>query len=850
MSCLSAERPYALSLVALFVALSAASGCYDHHVCGEPESCDYDDNDCDRMIDEDFLDEDGIYFTPEHCGGCGVSCAAELPTALETTCTVRAGDAFCEIVSCPEGFHLADPTTCAPDVPALCLPCSEDPDLCALLDPETRCLELPSSPGDFRCLPRCGAGCPDGFECSVFEEDFDACVPMTGECGCTAETEGLTFGCIVRRDDDYACAGALLCTREGLSECEPALTESCNERDDDCDGGVDEDFRDEEGRYVARLHCGGCATPCVEPGPNMLATCAPAGARVRCDIECLEGFVDVDGIAANGCECERFDGIGPPPVAGGDTDCDGVPDEVDDFIYVTSAGNDRDPGTLSRPMRTPRAALARAQSERKDVLIARGIYTGFSVVGGVSLFGGYRPDFRDRDLTLYPVVFEEPDRPGEPVIRCDDVSTATRLEGFMVQGSDASGAGQGSTAAFLNGCTVAVVFSDVTVIAGRGANGLRGDSSSDNLSEIGLMSLTELDGSDGQNGQLAADVGLCTVVPAGARRPKMCPSGPVDGGAGGTGGCPDLGCMNGSACGNAGCTDFTSDGVCNLDAAVRIASPNGAAEPGRGPSAGAAGELTYNAPTNRDVCNFCDDNPTLPRNGQRGGDGANGSDGTAGSGCGIASRLSTDGRVAGGDGTAGTSGSDGSGGGGGTAGAGYAVIGGTMGTCDDRAGGSGGSGGSGGCGAPRAEGGTGGGSSIGIAMSLRSARGPLLENVRVVTASGGSGGDGGNGAAGGSPGTGGNGGRATFWCARTGGRGGDGGRGGAAGGGGGGCAGGAHAIYIESDSDATSYARELRELLELDETGVAGRGGRGGTSPVAPGGDGLDGSSDVVFLAP
>ena len=64
----------------------------------------------------------------------------------------------------------------------------------------------------------------------------------------------------------------------------------------------------------------------------MLAECLAAGEGVECRIECLEGFVDVDRIAASGCECERWTGMGPPPVVGGDADCDGAPDDTDDFV--------------------------------------------------------------------------------------------------------------------------------------------------------------------------------------------------------------------------------------------------------------------------------------------------------------------------------------------------------------------------------------------------------------------------------------------------------------------------------------------------------------------------------------
>ena len=269
-----------------------------------------------------------------------------------------------------------------------------------------------------------------------------------------------------------------------------------------------------------------------------------------------------------------------------------------------------------------------------------------------------------------------------------------------------------------------------------------------------------------------------------------------------------------------------------------------------------AGVLTYNAPTDRGVCNFCDDNPTLPRDSARGGDGSGGArryraasaattapvlDSTTGLDLGRrrapkARRARTARAVAAR-----------------SAGSGYAVIGGTTSGCTDRSGGSGGGGGSGGCGAPGASGGSGGGTSTGIVVRLPagSGSGPTFASTRVVTASGGRGGDGGVGADGGGGGVGGNGGVARFWCARTGGRGGDGGRGGAGGGGGGGCGGGSHAVYVVTGgADASAYGAALGMGLSIEETGVAGRGGSGGFSPGAPGTDGTDGAGDPIVQVP
>lgn len=756
----------------------------------------------------------------------------------------------CRIVRCAEGSHLAGDGACVPDTPVLCLPCETDDD-CAVREPGARC--LPTESGATRCGRACAlsaSDCPAGYTCTPSGRDAQ-CVPSTGLCGCTGAMDGVLLGCLVESPIGELCAGQQRCADGIAGECAPALEEVCNGRDENCDGSVDEDFRNERGLYVDRRHCGACGVPCSAPGPNMVATCLAEGDAVRCDVRCADGFVDVDRIAASGCECELAPVGGPPVRAGGDANCDGILDDITDFVFVTTAGNDADPGTLARPMRTIDAAIRRGRDERKSVLVARGVYDErVELVGGVGVFGGYAPDFSDRDLELYPTWIEHTSgAAGHPSLVCRGITEATRVDGFSVIGTDALEAGGASTTVLLDGCGAAVALTDIVVLAGRGVAGRDGRASSDALADRGLT-LEALDGTSGTAGGDGNGEGRACGATGGASGRHVCPSGTeVSGGAGGAAECAETRCNQEAPCANAGCEDFTVGGVCDFDAVLRLAIPNPTPGAGRGNVAGEPGIATYNSPTDRGVCNFCDDNATLPREGGNGGEGPRGDDGVGGRGCAAPPRFDAmTGLLGGGPGTDGSAGGDGSGGGGGSAGAGYDVIDGTLGGCTDQSGGGGGGGGAGGCGAPGATAGTGGGASVGIVVRVATgASGPTLTRVRIVTASGGGGGSGGIGAAGGTAGAGAAGGNGRHWCARGGGRGGDGGRGGAGGGGGGGCGAGSHGVVVLGRG-ADGYADSVRATTEIELAGVAGRGGPGGESPGERGTAGLDGSSDPVLV--
>jgi len=67
------------------------------------EVCDGLDNNCDGNIDEGFVDENGVYFTDEHCAQCNVNCLARWDAEIQHAiggCVEEDGELGCRIVAC------------------------------------------------------------------------------------------------------------------------------------------------------------------------------------------------------------------------------------------------------------------------------------------------------------------------------------------------------------------------------------------------------------------------------------------------------------------------------------------------------------------------------------------------------------------------------------------------------------------------------------------------------------------------------------------------------------------------------------------------------------------------------
>ncbi|MGF1466758.1 MAG: MopE-related protein [Sandaracinaceae bacterium] len=104
--------------------------------------------------------------------------------------------------------------------------------------------------------------------------------------------------------------------------CEPpGEVEVCDLRDNDCDGEVDEDFDLD----TDPSNCGACNEQCLLP--SAFAACEDGECVVD---ECAVGFIDLNGVAADGCEYE-CQPSGDEICDGRDNDCIGEVDETFDL---------------------------------------------------------------------------------------------------------------------------------------------------------------------------------------------------------------------------------------------------------------------------------------------------------------------------------------------------------------------------------------------------------------------------------------------------------------------------------------------------------------------------------------
>jgi hypothetical protein len=327
--------------------------------------CDLRDNDCDFSVDEDVaLDTD-----PTNCGRCGRTCRF---THASAGCAAGA----CRLEACEVDYHDVDGV---PDngCEYACTPAATATESCNGRDDDCDGRIDEGNPdGGGRCgidtgecafgTEVCVAGrltCTGGTSstaelCNGRDDDCDGVNdngnPEAGRvCGsgvgaCTTGVQSCRMGALVCEggtaprleacnglDDDCddatdegnpgggaicgidtgecafgttTCAGGTLACTGGTG---PTL-EICNGRDDNCDGADDETFS----LATDVNNCGLCGRTCSYA--NAYPVCAGGGCRLAA---CMPGFVDADGLTANGCEYACS-------IRGGEV-CNGFDDDCD-----------------------------------------------------------------------------------------------------------------------------------------------------------------------------------------------------------------------------------------------------------------------------------------------------------------------------------------------------------------------------------------------------------------------------------------------------------------------------------------------------------------------------------------
>ena len=215
------------------------------------------------------------------------------------------------IDECPDGWTCKGLTNTGGDLTYVCV--QHHPNLCRPCITDTDC-KASVVVGDDRCIPAgdvgsfCGGecsdqvGCPDGYSCKAdaVVDGPAQCVPeVSGACVCNDKfiAEAATTVCSVSNDFG-TCQAELACKPTGVGGCtaQTPSAETCNGKDDDCDGQTDEDIEPEpcEG---APGQCDGTAT-CV--GGVSVCTAAEKGGEIcdgldnDCDDQVDEGLLDSD----------------------------------------------------------------------------------------------------------------------------------------------------------------------------------------------------------------------------------------------------------------------------------------------------------------------------------------------------------------------------------------------------------------------------------------------------------------------------------------------------------------------------------------------------------------------------
>ena len=185
------------------------------------------------------------------------------PVGAFCTEVCGAGDA-----GCPGSYdckHVPNPNQpdagvavnlCTVPQPLLCQPCVGDLDCGA--SGGDKCV---TTDGGTFCARDCTFdGCPPLYACRASADGSKQCIPESRTCDCVPETVGLQKSCRGQQNPFGRCLGNQLCQLDGgFTAClaPPAVQETCNGADDDCNGLIDDLTAPDCQRTVGNVTCNG-----------------------------------------------------------------------------------------------------------------------------------------------------------------------------------------------------------------------------------------------------------------------------------------------------------------------------------------------------------------------------------------------------------------------------------------------------------------------------------------------------------------------------------------------------------------------------------------------------------------
>ena len=201
----------------------------------------------------------GVDAKPGIPGSLGWVCESNADCA-DQWCIRTAGGLRCSqlcVDACPPGWTCRQVAgTSGGDVQYICVdatvhlcdPCDTNADCTSdFASPDARCIRYGAA-GSFCGVPcAAAADCPDGYGCEevpVAGGLSQQCIPEAGVCACSGLAVGMSADTTCFSTNAAGtCEGRRVCGSGGLTDCdaEQPQAETCNGKDDNCDGQTDED---------------------------------------------------------------------------------------------------------------------------------------------------------------------------------------------------------------------------------------------------------------------------------------------------------------------------------------------------------------------------------------------------------------------------------------------------------------------------------------------------------------------------------------------------------------------------------------------------------------------------------